>query len=601
MTPRAVIVLPFAMIAIAAAPVHPATLQEALDAYRNNHIAQAEPGLRAVATDPAASVADRAEALRTLGRIDWLVRGHTGAIAAALEQTPTGDERCTTATLALRIYREAGEPTTPLAAAEAARAQCQSDHGDAMHTQLARTHLALAAGNPAVRTAQLAAAASELAGIDETARSAPEIAATSFSLALAERDPASAFTAWRGYFWLTNTDAPQAMSKYAGHAHAIFAAGLAPNAADSDLIALINMLIQAGFTEDARLLAEQTAIATRARDNLDWRHADAYFTFEHAVRASTLRANREMAAGGHAAWYEGEIRSAMGQLMQSAGLSGDPKIALASAYGIYGSLGETSGYPSMHGGHLVQDEHLDVAQYGHHAQLRFIVIDNMVSNGFESWLWDGWAEAGGWSGDDGVVQVRSAYTGGPLAALRRARPGPARDRFLAQIGSDASGERTALAGGGVAVLPSTGAKLQLQAIDQIAARSGSSDAAFIAEFWRATNQYSIELHEGRHALDKATGHHFSDTDLEYRAKLSQIALADYPRLGLANVVSTTIGDTPHGRANHRVLEGYRVWISHHAREIDDYDTAAPALSQLDKLTDEQIRVVARSLDPDAQA
>ena len=198
------------------------------------------------------------------------------------------------------------------------------------------------------------------------------------------------------------------------------------------------------------------------------------------------------------------------------------------------------------------------------------------------------------------MQVRSAYTAGPLAALRRARPGPARDRFLAQMGSDASGERAALAGRRIAVLPATGARLQLQAIDQIAARTGSDDADFIAEFWRATNQYSIELHEGRHALDKATGHDFSDTDLEYRAKLSQIALADYPRLGLANVVDTTIGDTPHGRANRRVLEGYRDWINHHGEDIVAYDTATPALAQLDKLTDEQIRVVARSLDPDAR-
>ena len=383
MTLRAAIVVPFAMIAIAAAPVHRVTLHEGLEAYRNNHIAQAEPALRAVAADPAASAADRAEALRALGRIDWLVRGHIDAIAAALEQTSAGDERCATATLALRIYREAGEPATPLGAAEAARAQCQSDHADAMRAQLARTHLALAASNSADCTVQLAAAAAELAGIDEAARSAPEIAATSFSLALAERDANSAFTAWRGYFWLADADAPQAMGQYAGHVRAIFAAGLAPNADDSDVIALINMLIQAGFTDDARMLAEQTAVATRAQNNPDWRHADAYFAFERAVRASTLRANREMAAGGHAIWYEGEIRSAMGRLMQNASLSGDPKTALANAYGIYGSLGETSGYPSMHGGHLVQDEHLDVAQYGHHAQLRFIVIDNMVSNGFE--------------------------------------------------------------------------------------------------------------------------------------------------------------------------------------------------------------------------
>jgi hypothetical protein len=601
MTLRTCVVVCFAMLGLAVAPAGAASLQDGLDAYHDNHIAEAEAALSAVVADPAASGEDRAEALRTLGRITWLARGSTDAIAAALAQTPAGAQGCETAVLALRLYREAGAPASALGAAEALRAQCPADEAEAMHTQLARTHLALAAADAGARAAQLAAAAAELAAIDQAGRSAPEIAAAAFSLALAQRDAAAALAAWRAYFWLTDADAPQAMQRYAGRVRAVFAAGLAPGGADSDVIALVTMLIRAGFVEDAQLLATQTGVAARAGDNADWRNADAYFAFDRGVRASTLRANREMAQGGHAAWYQDEIKAAMGQLMQAAGLSGDPTTALAEAYGFYGTLGETSGYPSLHAGHLVRDETLNVEQYGRRGQLRFIVIDNMIANGFESWLWDGWAQAGGWSGDDGIVQVRSAYTSSPLSALRRARPGPARDRFTARIEHEQADELAALARGhGIAVLPATGDRLDLQAIDEVAQRVGADSAAFIAEYWRLSNRYSIELHEGRHALDKATGRHFSDTDLEYRAKLSQIALSECPRLGLANVVSTTIGETAHGRANRRLMQGYRDWMRRHRGEIAGYDASAPALAQLDKLSDAQIRAVPRALDPDAR-
>jgi hypothetical protein len=285
--------------------------------------------------------------------------------------------------------------------------------------------------------------------------------------------------------------------------------------------------------------------------------------------------------------------------MREAALTGDPASAIGQTFGLYGSLGETSGYPSLHAGHLVQDERIAVAQYGRTDTLRFVVIDNMISNGFESWLWDGWAEAGGWANDEAIVQVRSAYTPGPLRALRRVRPGVARDRFLAEIERDVSAERAALGSDGVAQLTATASRLELQAADQIAART-MSDAAFVEEYWRAVIEYSITLHEGRHVLDGQERRKLSGRDLEYRAKLSQIALSGDPRLGLANVVGQTIGDTPHGRANRSILEGYRTWMRRHRDEIAGFDRNAPSLSQLHLLTDEQIRAVARSLDPWAQ-
>jgi hypothetical protein len=583
-----------AAFSLAAPAAEAATLAEALSDYRNNRVPQAEAALQAVAADPAASAADRAAARRELGRIDWLLRGEADGAEAALAQAESGEALCDAVLLALRVYREADAPQAGLAHAAAARDACGAAQEETFRIALARALMAQAQLDPGGGARGLAAAARELAAIDPIARRAPRVAAANLALALMRRDSAGAFAAWRDYFWLDDEDAPQAMFSYAGRVSALFQAGLAPQAREPDRIALVDLLIRAGFADDARALAGAMSGAPA------WRSARAYFTFHEAVRQVTVRANRELAAGGKAEWYEAALQAAMGALMQQAGLSGDPREALRDAYGLYGTSGETSGYPSLHAGHVVQDETMRVAQYGREGTLRFIVLDNMLANGFESWLWDGWAEAGGWAGNDSlIVQVRSAYTRGPLIALRRSRPGPERERFIAEIERATPQEHAALQGDAIAELPATSDRLELQAIDQIAARVGADPVAFIAAHWDAVVGYSIVLHEGRHALDKASGA-FTGPELEYRAKLSQIALSETPRLGLATIVGATIGDTSHGLANRRVLEGYRAWVGRHRAEIAGFDPAIPALSQLHLLSDEQIRAVAASLDPWAE-
>jgi hypothetical protein len=575
------------------------TLAEALSAYRNNDVADAERMLGEVAADPAASELDRAAARRKLARIDWMARGETDAATRALADTPAGEGRCMVMTGALSVFREAENGAAIIEQAESVGAQCRPGDLETLRIERARVHMALgAAATGEARARHLAQAAEQLNAIDAVAATTPAVALPRFSLAIAQRDAAAAFAGWRTYYWLSDADAPQALATYTGRVEQIFANGLRSDAADSDVITLIAMLTRAGFADDAQLIAEQTGVGARAGDNAEWRRIAAYFALNTTVREATLRANREIINGGRAGWYEREIVAASTRAMEAVGLSGDPRVALSEAFGVYGTVGETSGYPSMHGGHLVQDERLHVEQYGRSGEVRFIVIDNVLANGYESWLWDGAAQAGGWSSDGNtIVQIRSAYTGGPVGALRRTRRGPARDRFMTELQQQSTEELAALGRDGVAGAPATSNRLEQQVYDAIAARVGADDDAFIAEVWRATNQYSITSHEGRHALDNANQPGLSSTQLEFRAKLSQISFADYPRLGLASVAGQTINDTPHGRGNQRVLEGYRRWMREHRDEIAGFDASQPTLSQLDKLTDEQIVAAARSMDP----
>src|SRR5262245_46564377 len=179
LAPQAVAALT-ALIALAPA-ARAETLAEALTAYRNNHVADAERMYSAIVADPSASPADRAGALTELARVDWLVRGETDATAGVLGNIADSPERCAAAVLVVRIFREAGAPATPLADAQASSGACTARDGEALHVQLARSHMALAAMSPQRRAAELAAAQTELDGVDPAASGIPMVGAARLS------------------------------------------------------------------------------------------------------------------------------------------------------------------------------------------------------------------------------------------------------------------------------------------------------------------------------------------------------------------------------------------------------------------------------------
>jgi hypothetical protein len=188
------------------------------------------------------------------------------------------------------------------------------------------------------------------------------------------------------------------------------------------------------------------------------------------------------------------------------------KQALRDADGLYGTAGETSGYPSIHLGHIVQSERRTVEQYGHRANVGFLVLDNMISNGFETWLWDGYAAAGGWTEEGPViVQVRPEYTSGPLSSWKLYGNTPARQELLGKQQERAAADLAAVKREGVAYLPGLADRVRLQTVDQVGAAArtkagegGDLRRAFLDEYWRASINQSIFAHEGRHALDRSS-------------------------------------------------------------------------------------------------
>jgi hypothetical protein len=271
-------------------------------------------------------------------------------------------------------------------------------------------------------------------------------------------------------------------------------------------------------------------------------------------------------------------------------------------------VGETGGVASVHIGHVVEDTRYQVEQFGRRGEVRFVSIDNMLSNGYQSWLWDGDAATGGWSGPDGIVQVRAAYTPDALSALASFDPVVAAKAAedMAQLERrDAEALKTKPA----VFLPALQARLARESREQVAAkaraeaaRSGAPyERTFLRTYWDAEIGHSIYIHEGRHALDHLEFNglrSLSSPELEFRAKLSEIQLAEFPRMPLKTILSADIGDdTAHGVADARIMEGLRAWIERHPGDVPGYDPAVPAAEQIDKLSDDQMRRIAHDLDP----
>jgi len=68
-------------------------------------------------------------------------------------------------------------------------------------------------------------------------------------------------------------------------------------------------------------------------------------------------------------------------------------------------------------------------------------------------------------------------------------------------------------------------------------------------------------------------------------------------MALRNLDRSLEGDGPHDRGGARIFDEFRKWVEAHKDQVMGFDPAIPALAQLDKLTDGQIREIARGLDP----
>lgn len=606
---RFVLCLAVLLLAACSDPV-PETVDGAMQAYSENRVAEAEAVFRKIAADPASSATDRARAHRQLGRIAWLIDGDSQRALRETRAAAGAAEQCAAARLEARILQEAQKAELLLARLEPLLKTCeQADLADQIRLRAAAAGLDLAAAG---RRDALDGAARLLAAVGAEQRESLSGSAVALQLALLKGDAPAALQAWKDYFWLAGTDVPKGLAETYPAAAPVFEAGLGPAAGAPPRLRLLDMLVRAGFAQAAERFARSAGLDRTAAADPLWSKAAVYFEARRMLEQGVLASNRRVARGGSAADLEALLDSVLARLMTGARESGDRKAALLRAYSLYARADDTDGYASVHFGHAVERGRWPVEQYGHRAQATFIALDNMAANGFNTWLWDGSAATGGWAEEGPViVQIRPEFTSTPLTAWALFSGAPARQQLLEELKREEAADSAALANSDVAYLPGLASRIQLQVADQVGRRAraglppgGDLRRAFLAEYWRASFNQSMLVHEGRHALDKTLVRglaRLDDSNLEYRAKLSELALGDYPRLALVNINAQEIGgDSAHGKANEKVLRAYVDWMRGHPAEIAGYDPTRPTLAQLDRLSDSQLRAVARALDPIAK-
>lgn len=590
-----------------------ASFREAKSAYDRNQVGEAETLYSAVVADPGTSAVDRAAAERELARIAWLIDGNASRSLDHLSRAQLiGDKPCDTSEMVTRVLRQSNQASEAIRRGAALLDACpELESRDAIRTHIVGARLDLVAANPSNRAEMLAAAVTEAR--EFTPDAGLEAARVRLEAALLAGNADAAVAAWKDYFWLDDRDAPQALGK-AG-ATVIFANGLGAPATIAERLKLAELLMRAGFSEQSRRFADAHGLPAKAAADPVMKRLRAYWSSRTALEAALLAANRSMARRGKSPAVLKKARRELDQadaawqatLLAAAPGKGEPAEVIAAAYGIRGTdRGETSGYPSIHRGHLVEDRSMLISQYGKTARIRFMSVDNMLANGFESWLWDGGPMVGGWQARGVIVNVRPGYVNSPLRSYRLSQNSPARRELIDRERQNARDDLEKLKARSIATLEGLNDRLLLQVVDRImaAARSRAPDEAsvrraFLAEYSRANFNQSIEVHEGRHAIDETMGlsGKVEQSVLEYQAKLSELALAMYPRMALRNMNLNLEGDGPHDKAGAKVFDEYRKWLEAHTSEILGHDPGLPLLTQLDKLSDNQIREIARRLDP----
>ena len=425
-------------------------------------------------------------------------------------------------------------------------------------------------------------------------------------LALLAGDGRAALQGWRSYFRLSPSSPPgSVLAKPSTELSALLPRWtIARTAATGRVVAA---LAASRFFDEAVLAAPTSHPTSLERQTLAYarfawrarRITDEYYRLTALGRGDWDVCQARLFAEAAALWPEIRPEAATDFSPEAFGRVVDAR------FGALINIGETAGYRDLHMGHRVVDEEREVTQYGRRAKVRFVALDSLVSNGFQSWAWDGRAEHGGWASDNLIVQVRPAYADGPLDAWRAITDPDDRAERARRVSADSAGDDARAAANPSAYLPGLAGRLRTQGMERmlsgLRARGLAGESlriAFLAAYEHAEIESTIFAHEGRHAIDKTLGESFTGADLEFRAKISQIVFAPEPRLALGGIIDANIGDSsPHGQANERVMKGLVAWMSAHAADVTALDRSRPLLPQFDRLTDDQIRAAFGSLDP----
>ena len=508
--------------------------------------------------------------------------------------------------------REAAKHAQRVATQERERDRGAFLDADATLEPIRRSRLAFRCEGDA---AQLARAEKDLVSLVSRAGPTPAAARGLLDAALLANDGPTALEAWRLYYGVT------AQSSILAPAAATLAAQLPKwrgvNATPKQRRAVGLALAGSRFFDEAELVlhdpcGHNPVVAT----DPDVASVVAYAAALRSLRKETDEYYRGVARSLSKPDDLNEIVGrTLRSLWQKVAWEGKPGAFAQDAlmdelnrrFGTVVVLGNTANTYDLHLSHRVVDEDRQVTQYGRTASLRFVVLDGVLSNGFGEWATDGRSGDGGWT-NSAIYQVRPRYVAGPYFLWALEGSPEARAHHEREIADEIQRDASRIARDPDQIPRGESLRLEQQYLERLLAAlraSGlSGDAlrgAFVAKVTTDQLESSIWLHEGRHAIDKKHDILTDSAELEFRAKLSEVALAPAPRRAIDSIAFDLPPTSPHGIANRRIGGALGVWMKAHAAEIAGLDPSRPMLLQVENLTDDQLRSAMRSMDPLAGA
>ncbi len=612
-----------------------ATLSEAMQFFEQHQLAKAGAVFEEIAT-MAPKPEDRAQAERWLARFDWWFYGKPEmARHRLLEGSQHG---VNTSELLIELSMlEAHEGNFSEARTAALRALLFAKHNEQMRD--AKVRFASAVVEEAARARLksealpdkniLADAHSTLRRIVEDEPGLLEPSRLLLTASLLREDGDGALFAFRSYYRIaSDPDAYSPLRQPLKNLELVLPGWKGQKLPADQAIAIVHALADSRFFAEAAIVARNPDLEDSVR------HACAdilsYADFLQYVESSTNEYYRLTALGkaSIATWLRGILHELLSRWM-TLGISGEiPTVGDLSAldetalekildqispivleslgkhYGAYFNFGTTAGYFDLHMGHVVDDEKQVIEQYGRRAVIHLTVLDMMTSNGFQSWAWCYESQHGGWATEDTIYQIRPSMADSPLDMWQALTDPAKREHSEKFIQTESAEDEMRATQNPYVYLPGMATRLKLQALENLRSQlrqrglEGSAlRTAFLAAIEQDDRNATILAHEGRHVIDMQAG--IKDpTELEFGAKLSQIAFALLPREQLLSVIDPVLGDpTPHGQADLQIVKGLVGWMQKQAAEIKGLTPGHPLLPQLDLLTDDQIREAIRSLDP----
>ena len=258
-------------------------------------------------------------------------------------------------------------------------------------------------------------------------------------------------------------------------------------------------------------------------------------------------------------------------------------------------IGNPNGWYGISWGHKIDERKIQVNQYGKKGKLVFKNLDYIISNGYISWYFNNSGAIGGWQSRSSIYQLRPGYLLKGQNALKLVK-----DSLIISQKKIKDNKRIHI---NATMLEQIKLRANLELLKDLKAkglRGRSLENEFIKEFDFLTYKNDIEFHEGRHFIDKKIAKKnnikYEQTELEFKAKLSEIAFAKYPFMALASILDAGVDNSAHGKANKKLVEALCKWITENSSKIKNYESNVAVYLQLNKLSNKQLVAFIKSVD-----